>query len=70
MFLKDDELRDLTILYTSIFENLNLKRYLIPVKPAQIEAVKIINDTEFCITSESEAKGTPRLFHLKLKRPE
>lgn len=52
------------------YDNLNLKRYLIPVKPAQIEAVKIINDTEFWITSESEAKGTPRLFHLKLKRPE
>ncbi|MDA0985011.1 MAG: hypothetical protein O3C56_04305 [Bacteroidetes bacterium] len=52
------------------YDNLNLKRYLIPVKPAQIEGVKIINDTEFWITSESEAKGTPRLFHLKLKRPE
>ena len=38
------------------FENLNLKRYLIPVKPAQIEAVKIINDTEFWITSESQKK--------------
>ena len=41
-------------------------RYPIPVYPAQIEALKIINKNEFWITSESESKGEPRLFHLKL----
>ena len=49
------------------FENIDLQRYTIPVKPAQIEAVKIINASEFWITSESEAKGKPRLFHVKLE---
>ena len=49
------------------WENLELKRYLIPVKPAQIEAVKIDTTSRFWITSESEEKGTPRLFLLELK---
>ena len=48
-------------------KNIDLTRYTIPVKPAQIEAVKIINKNEFWITSESESKGKPRLFHLKLE---
>lgn len=48
-------------------ENIDLTRYLIPVNPAQIEAVKIINKNEFWITSESESKGKPRLFKLNLK---
>ncbi len=49
------------------WENLELKRYLIPVKPAQIEAVKIDTTSRFWVTSESEEKGTPRLFLLELK---
>ena len=48
------------------WEHLDLKRYLIPVKPAQIEAVKIDTASRFWITSESEEKGTPRLFLLEL----
>ena len=48
-------------------KNIDLTRYTIPVKPAQIEAVKIINKNEFWITSESESKGKPLLFHLKLE---
>ena len=48
-------------------ENIDLIRYSIPVSPAQIEAVKIINKNEFWVTSESESKGAPRLFHLKLE---
>lgn len=48
-------------------EAIDLTRYLIPVSPAQIEAVKIITKNEFWLTSESEAKGTPRLFNLKLE---
>ena len=48
-------------------DDIDLTRYLIPVYPAQIEAVKIINKNEFWVTSESESKGKPRLFHLKLQ---
>jgi hypothetical protein len=48
-------------------KNIDLTRYPIPVNPAQIEALKIINKNEFWITSESESKGEPRLFHLKLE---
>ena len=44
----------------------DLKKYIIPVNSAQIEAVKIINKTEFWITSEGESNGEPRLFKLKL----
>ena len=49
------------------FENIQLKRYSIPVKPAQIEAVKIIDATHFWMTSESEEKKTPRLFLATLE---
>ena len=49
------------------FDNIDLKKYLIPVKPAQIEAIKIIDSENFWLTSESEDKGNPRLFRLKLK---
>ena len=48
-------------------ENHNIKKHLIPVKSAQIEAVKIISKLEFWITSESESNGKPRLFKLKLE---
>jgi hypothetical protein len=48
-------------------ENIDLKRYSIPVKPAQIEGVKIINQNEFWITSESESDGNPSLFKLNLE---
>ena len=47
-------------------KNYDLKKYIIPVNSAQIEAVKIINKTEFWITSEGESNGEPRLFKLKL----
>ena len=49
------------------YNNIKLERYSIPIKPAQIEAVKIIDDDEFWLSSESEAYGKPRLFRLKLK---
>tara|TARA_S200000501_G_scaffold166914_1_gene157271 strand:- start:96 stop:908 length:813 start_codon:yes stop_codon:yes gene_type:complete len=49
------------------FDKINLQRYLIPIESAQIEAVKIINENEFWISSESEEIGKPRLFRLKLK---
>ena len=43
-----------------------LNKYLIPIKPAQIEAIKIIDSNNFWLTSESEDKENPRLFRLKL----
>ena len=49
------------------FDNIKLERYLIPIKPAQIEAVKIIDEDEFWLSSESEENGKPRLFRFKLK---
>ena len=49
------------------FENIDLKKYLIPIKPAQIEAIKIIDSNNFWLTSESEDKENPKLFRLKLK---
>ena len=55
-----------TVSNSRSMKNIDLTRYTIPVNPAQIEAVKIINKEEFWITSESESKGKPRLFHLKL----
>jgi hypothetical protein len=43
-----------------------MKKYLISIKPAQIEAIKIINANEFWLSSESEEKKNPRLFHFTL----
>ena len=48
------------------FENIEMKKYLISIKPAQIEAIKIINANEFWLSSESEEKKNPRLFHFIL----
>jgi hypothetical protein len=48
------------------FENIEMKKYLISIKPAQIEAIKIINANEFWLSSESEEKKNPRLFHFTL----
>ena len=48
------------------YDKIKLERYLIPIKPAQIEAVKIIDEDEFWISSESEDNGKPRLFCFKL----
>lgn len=48
------------------FKNIDLKRYLIPIKPAQIEAIKIIDSNNFWLSSESEDNGNPKLFRLKL----
>ena len=49
------------------YDKIKLERYLIPIKPAQIEGVKIIDEDEFWISSESEDNGKPRLFRFKLK---
>lgn len=48
------------------YDNLELQKYLIPIKPAQIEAVKIISKEEYWLSSEDEGKNRPRLFRARL----
>ena len=43
-----------------------IEKFKIPVGKAQIEAVKIIDESSFWITSEDEGNGFPRLFKLKI----
>ena len=43
-----------------------IEKFKIPVGKAQIEAVKIINESSFWITSEDEGNGFPRLFKFKI----
>ena len=43
-----------------------IEKFKIPVGKAQIEAVKIIDESSFWITSEDEGNGFPRLFKFKL----
>ena len=49
------------------YKNLKFDRYKIPVENAQIEAIKIINQEEFWVSSESEEQNTPRLFRIKIE---
>ena len=42
-----------------------IEKFTIPVGKAQIEAVKIIDESSFWITSEDEGNGLPRLFKFK-----
>ena len=44
-----------------------VEKFKIPVGKAQIEAVKIIDESSFWITSEDEGNGFPRLFKFKIK---
>ena len=43
------------------------QKFSIPITNAQIEAIKIINDKNFWLTSEDEGGGYPKLIKLKLK---
>jgi len=43
-----------------------IKKFKIPIGKAQIEAVKIIDESSFWITSEDEGNGLPRLFKFKI----
>ena len=43
-----------------------MRKFLLPVGPAQIEAIKIIDAHEFWLTSEDEGLGAPRLFKVRL----
>ena len=49
------------------YKNLKIDRYKIPVKNLQIEAIKIVNQQEFWVSSESEQQNSPRLFHIKIQ---
>ena len=55
-----------------LFENFNLKelsekkfkKYIIPLRPAQIEAIKIIDSKTFWITTEDEGLGSPYMYKI------
>ena len=49
------------------YDNITLQRYNININPAQIEAIKIIDNTNFWLSSESEDENNPRLFRFNLK---
>ena len=61
--------------YLILFEDFNIdnprnnsyKKYSIPVERAQIEAVKIISEKQYWITSEDEGLGSPYMYKLELK---
>jgi hypothetical protein len=65
---------DLDEQYIYVFNNFNLKKinslkfvkYKLPIRDAQIEAIKIIDNKTFWVTSESERFGYPRLIKIKL----
>jgi len=43
------------------------KKHDVPITNAQVEAIKIINDKNFWLTSENEGGGYPKLIKLTLK---
>ena len=47
--------------------NNSFKKYRIPIEKAQIEAVKIISENFFWVTSEDEGLGNPYMYKLKIK---
>ena len=47
--------------------NNSFKKYRIPIEKAQIEAVKIISEKFFWVTSEDEGLGNPYMYKLKIK---
>ncbi len=61
--------------YLILFENFKLenlaekkfKKIKIPIERAQIEAIKIIDNKTFWITSEDEGIGNPYMYKLKVK---
>ena len=61
--------------YLILFEDFNIdnprynsyKKYSIPIERAQIEAVKIISEKQYWITSEDEGLGSPYMYKLELK---
>ena len=61
--------------YLLLFENFKLnnlenntfKKLKIPLEQAQIEAVKIIDEKTFWVTSEDEGIGSPFMYKIKVK---
>ena len=61
--------------YLILFEDFNIdnprnnsyKKYSIPIERAQIEAVKIISEKLFWVTSEDEGLGNPYMYKLEVK---
>jgi hypothetical protein len=47
-------------------EELQFIKHKIPVDRAQIEAIKIIDQNTFWVTSEAKGKNPPRLFKIKI----
>jgi hypothetical protein len=47
-------------------DDLKFKKHTIPVDRAQIEAIKIIDQNTFWVTSEAKKKNPPRLFKIKI----
>ena len=60
--------------YIYLFRNFDLNninyskfiKYKLPIRNAQIEAIKIIDNKSFWLTTESEGFGYPRLIKIKL----
>ena len=48
-------------------ENNTFVKYKIPLEQAQIEAIKIIDEKNFWITSEDEGIGSPYMYKIKVK---
>ena len=61
--------------YLLLFENFKLnnlenntfKKFKIPLEQAQIEAVKIIDEKTFWVTSEDEGVGSPFMYKIQVK---
>ena len=61
--------------YLLLFENFELnnlenntyKKFKIPLEQAQIEAVKIIDEKTFWVTSEDEGLGNPFMYKIEVK---
>jgi hypothetical protein len=61
--------------YLLLFENFELnnlkkntfKKFKIPLEQAQIEAIKIIDEKAFWVTSEDEGIGSPFMYKIKVK---
>jgi hypothetical protein len=61
--------------YLILFENFELnnlenntfKKFKIPLEQAQIEAVKIIDEKTFWVTSEDEGIGSPFMYKIEVK---
>ena len=61
--------------YLLLFENFKLnnlenntfKKFKIPLEQAQIEAVKIIDEKTFWVTSEDEGIGSPFMYKIEVK---